>query len=102
MNNRPDDDDKTKPHSYDKSKKSKTSVVEFWFDGGWTKENYRWPLNDIYQTIKSRVPECQIGVNWSIGLPENIDYHAVYPEDQKEGYPIRYFPSDFCYMDGCA
>ncbi|RXG30167.1 alpha-L-fucosidase [Leeuwenhoekiella palythoae] len=72
-----------------------TDVVEFWFDGGWTKEHNRWPLNDIYQTIKSRVPECQIGVNWSIGLPENIDYHAVYPEDQKEGYPIRYFPSDF-------
>lgn len=72
-----------------------TDFVEFWFDGGWTKEHNRWPLNDIYQTIKSRVPECQIGVNWSIGLPENIDYHAVYPEDQKEGYPIRYFPSDF-------
>lgn len=72
-----------------------TSIVEFWFDGGWTKENKRWPLKDIYQTIKSREPECQIGINWSIGLPDNPDYHAVYPADQKEGYPIRYFPSDF-------
>ena len=72
-----------------------TSIVEFWFDGGWTKANYRWPLKEIYQTIKSREPECQIGINWTIGLPENPDYHAVYPKDQKRGYPIRYFPSDF-------
>ena len=72
-----------------------TNVVEFWFDGSWDKENYRWPIYDLYQTIKSREPECQIGINWTIGLPDNPDYHAVYPEDQKEGYPIRYFPSDF-------
>jgi alpha-L-fucosidase len=72
-----------------------TSIVEFWFDGGWTKASHRWPLKEIYQTIKSREPECQIGVNWTIGLPENPDYHAVYPKDQKEGFPIRYFPSDF-------
>lgn len=72
-----------------------TNIVEFWLDAGWVKENYRWPIKEIYQTIKSREPECQIGVNWTIGLPENPDYHAVYPEDQKEGYPIRYFPSDF-------
>ena len=70
-------------------------IVEFWFDGGWTKANHRWPLEQIYTTIKSREPECQIGVNWSIGLPENPDYHAVYPQDQKKGFPIRYFPSDF-------
>ena len=39
--------------------------------------------------------ECQIGINWTIGLPENPDAHPVLPENQKEGYPIRYFPSDF-------
>lgn len=72
-----------------------TEIVEFWLDGGWTKGNYRWPLEEIYQTIKSRVPECQVGVNWSIGHPDNPDYHVVLPQDQKEGYPIRYFPSDF-------
>ncbi|MFV0266179.1 MAG: alpha-L-fucosidase [Draconibacterium sp.] len=72
-----------------------TEVVEFWFDGGWTKANHRWPLNEIYQTIKSREPECQVGTNWSIGLPEDPDHHPVLPKDQKEGYPIRYFPSDF-------
>ncbi len=72
-----------------------TPVVEFWFDGGWTKANHRWPLTEIYQTIKSREPHCQVGINWTIGLPENPDHHPVYPKDQKEGYPIRYFPSDF-------
>ena len=72
-----------------------TPVVEFWFDGGWTKANHRWPLKEIYQTIKSREPHCQVGINWTIGLPENPDHHPVYPKDQKEGYPIRYFPSDF-------
>lgn len=72
-----------------------THIVEFWFDGGWTKENYRWPVMDIYQTVKSREPECQVGINWTIGLPENVDHHPVYPEEQKAGYPIRYFPSDF-------
>ena len=50
---------------------------------------------DIYQTIKKRQPDCQIGINWSIGSPENADKHPVLPQDQQEGYPIRYFPSDF-------
>lgn len=72
-----------------------TDIVEFWFDGGWVKENNRWPIKEIYQTIKLREPECQIGVNWTIGLPENPDHHPVLPENQKEGFPIRYFPSDF-------
>lgn len=71
-----------------------TDVVEFWFDGSWVKQNYRWPLTDIYQTIKRRQPDCQIGVNWSIGHPDNVD-KTVYPKDQQQGFPIRYFPSDF-------
>lgn len=50
---------------------------------------------DIYQTIKQRMPECQVGINWTIGAPENADKHPVIPQEQKEGYPIRYFPSDF-------
>lgn len=75
--------------------KKHTHIVEFWFDGGWTKQNYRWPVMDIYQTIKSKEPDCQIGINWSIGTPENVDTPLVPPDKQKEGYPIRYFPSDF-------
>ena len=72
--------------------KKYTRIVEFWFDGGWEKSNYRWPINDIYQTIKSRESQCQIGINWSIGLPGNPDFHPVLPQDQKEGYPDTLFP----------
>lgn len=75
--------------------KKYTSIVEFWFDGGWVKQNYRWPVMDIYQTIKSKLPDCQIGINWSIGSPENVDAATVHPDKQKAGFPIRYFPSDF-------
>lgn len=72
-----------------------TPIVEFWFDGGWEKANHRWPVAGIYQTIKSREPQCQIGINWSIGAPGDADKHMVLPEMQQQGYPIRYFPSDF-------
>lgn len=71
-----------------------TPIVEFWFDGGWTKKSDRWPVADMYHIIKSREPECQIGINWSIGQPENPEEKAL-PEEQQAGYPIRYFPSDF-------
>ena len=70
-------------------------LVEFWFDGGWEKESYRWPITVIYQAIKAREPHCQVGINWTIGLPDNPDYHPVLPQEQREGFPIRYFPSDF-------
>jgi len=77
------------------AQKSGTKIVEFWFDGGWVKKNTRWPTEEIYKTIKSKEPQCQIGINWSIGVPGNSDQHLVLPTQQKAGYPIRYFPSDF-------
>lgn len=70
-------------------------IVEFWFDGGWVKSRDRWPIAEIYRTIKRREPHCQVGINWSIGSPDNPDAHPVLPEAQREGFPIRYFPSDF-------
>ncbi|WP_156305973.1 alpha-L-fucosidase [Sphingobacterium endophyticum] len=72
-----------------------SDIVELWLDGGWEKENYRWPAQDIYNLVKKKAPACQIGINWSIGSPENADKHAVLPDMQKEHFPIRYFPSDF-------
>lgn len=72
-----------------------THIVEFWFDGSWVKPSYRWPVMDIYQTIKRREPMCQVGVNWNIGLPSNTDTPGVTPEKQRNGYPMRYFPTDF-------
>jgi alpha-L-fucosidase len=74
-----------------------TKPVELWLDAGWEKERARWPIAKIYQLVKSIAPQCQVGVNWSIGLPDNPDPDSsfVLPTMQKEGYPIRYFPSDF-------
>jgi alpha-L-fucosidase len=74
-----------------------TKVVELWLDAGWEKKRERWPIAKIYETVKEMAPQCQVGVNWSIGLPENPDPDSsfVLPTMQKTGYPIRYFPSDF-------
>ncbi|PUV24619.1 calcium:sodium exchange protein [Sphingobacterium athyrii] len=72
-----------------------TDIVELWLDGGWEKENYRWPAQEIYTLVKSKAPQCQVGINWSIGTPENVDKHMVLPKDQQNLFPIRYFPSDF-------
>ena len=71
-----------------------SQMVELWLDGGWVKPAYRWPISDIYKLVKAKMPACQIGVNWTIGSPSNIDERRL-PHEQKEGYPIRYFPSDF-------
>ena len=74
-----------------------TKIVELWLDAGWEKKRSRWPIAEIYETVKKRVPECQVGVNWSIGTPENPDPDSAFllPARQKNGFPIRYFPSDF-------
>ncbi len=74
-----------------------TKIVELWLDAGWEKKRSRWPIAEIYETVKKMAPQCQVGVNWSIGRPENPDPDSawVLPTMQKTGYPIRYFPSDF-------
>lgn len=74
-----------------------TKIVELWLDAGWEKKNTRWPIAEIYRTVKKASPECQVGVNWPIGTPSNPDPDSAFllPTRQKEGYPIRYFPSDF-------
>lgn len=77
------------------TKEQQVPIVEFWFDGGWMKPNYRWPVMDIYQTVKTEEPDCQVGINWTIADPSNPDKHLVLPDQQQAGFPIRYFPSDF-------
>ncbi|SPZ85902.1 Uncharacterised protein [Sphingobacterium multivorum] len=34
--------------------KKYTDIVELWLDGGWEKENYRWPTQEIYNLIKEK------------------------------------------------
>jgi alpha-L-fucosidase len=69
-------------------------VCELWLDGGWDKANTRWPSVEIYDLVRRLQPDCQVSTNWTIGKPDNIDFNTQ-PADQQEGYPIRYFPSDF-------
>lgn len=40
-------------------------------------------------------------MNWTIGedLPEGADGHEFWPENYREGMPMRYFPSDFRLLD---
>ena len=74
-----------------------TNIVELWLDAGWEKKRDRWPIAEIYEVVKEMAPQCQVGVNWSIGRPDNPDPDSAFllPTMQKTGYPIRYFPSDF-------
>lgn len=69
-------------------------IIELWLDGSWEKPNARWPLKEIYACVKKYQPSCQVGVNWTIGAPDAIDKMCL-PENQKEGFPFRYYPSDF-------
>ena len=70
-------------------------VCELWLDGGWDKANSRWPSAEIYDLVRRLQPDCQVSTNWTIGMPGNPDQALVFPEIQQEGYPLRYFPSDF-------
>jgi alpha-L-fucosidase len=74
-----------------------TKPVELWLDAGWEKKRGRWPIAEIYETVKKMAPQCQMGVNWSIGRPDNPDPDSAFvlPAMQRTGFPIRYFPSDF-------
>lgn len=70
-------------------------ICELWLDGGWDKKRGQWNIPALYALVKKLQPQCAVGVNWTIGLPGNPEAHAVKPNDQREGFPIRYFPSDF-------
>ena len=70
-------------------------ICELWLDGGWVMPREAWQIPRIYSHVKKLQPACAIGVNWSIGRPGKPDSSLVKPNEQKEGFPIRYFPSDF-------
>ena len=74
-------------------------VCEVWFDGAWVRPAKDWHQAEIYDHIKRLQPDCQVTVNWTIGLPGNSDAHNVKPDQQQAGYPIRYFPCDFRIAD---
>lgn len=70
-------------------------ICELWLDGGWTQPSQIWNIPEIYATVKKLQPNCAIAANWTIGKPDSTEWCILPPAEQKEGYPIRYFPSDF-------
>ena len=70
-------------------------ICELWLDGGWDKKAPQWDIPAIYALVKQHQPTCAVSVNWTIGRPENTEARDVKPKDQREGFPFRYFPSDF-------
>lgn len=77
-------------------------VVELWLDGGWDKRCVEWQLDRIYNFVKQLQPNCQIGVNLTIGKYNNKKgnpKNRFLPANQQNGDPIRMFPSDFRLWD---
>jgi alpha-L-fucosidase len=73
-------------------------ICELWLDGGWVQPRDTWRIDEVYSLVKKRQPACAVGINHSIGFPDNPDATAG-SDQQKESYPIRYFPGDFRLID---
>lgn len=75
-------------------------ICELWFDGGWDKKESAWHIQEIYDSVKSKQPNCLITVNHTIGYPKGGTKKTVIdPVDYKYGDPIRFFPIDFRIKD---
>lgn len=78
------------------------AVAELWLDGGWDKPCRAWQLDRLYSLVKTMQPDCQIGVNLTIGKfnrRKGNPGNRYLPQNQKAGDPIRMFPSDFRLWD---
>jgi alpha-L-fucosidase len=75
-------------------------ICELWFDGGWDKKESAWHIQEIYDSVKAKQPNCLITINHSIGYPKgSVKKSIIEPMDFKVGDPIRYFPIDFRIKD---
>jgi alpha-L-fucosidase len=75
-------------------------VCELWFDGGWDKKEAAWHIQEVYDSVKAKQPNCLITINHSIGYPKgSVKKSVIEPMDFKLGDPIRYFPIDFRIKD---
>lgn len=76
------------------------SICELWFDGGWDKKESAWHIQEIYDSVKAKQPNCLITINHSIGYPKGGSKKSIIdPVNYKDGDPIRYFPIDFRIKD---
>ncbi len=77
-------------------------IVELWLDGQWDKTRKQWKLDQIYDGVKRLQPNCQIGVNGTVGEDDDraaISEERFLPALCREGDPLRMFPSDFRLWD---
>ncbi len=77
-------------------------IFELWFDGGWDKACEKWQLDRLYSHVKTLQPNCQVGVNLTIGDfngKKGFVQERYKPYNQQEGDTIRMFPSDFRLWD---
>lgn len=80
-----------------KDENGRGQISELWIDGTWEKSADRWEFDKLYDHVKKLQPDCQIGLNWTIG--EDI-HRYIWVPNQKEGDPIHYWCSDFRLGDG--
>lgn len=77
-------------------------VCELWLDGGWDKACEKWQLDRLYDLVKTLQPNCQVGVNLTIGDfngKKGFVQERYKPYNQHEGDTMRMFPSDFRLWD---
>lgn len=77
-------------------------IVELWLDGAWDKSRSEWQLDVLYDHVKKLQPKCQIGINHTVGVDDDIasgpdDNYR--PEKYRELDPLRMYPSDFRLWD---
>lgn len=77
-------------------------IAELWLDGGWDKARSQWRLEELYDLVKRLQPECQIGINHTVGMDTDT---AGGPDERylpvrcRNGDPLRMFPCDFRLWD---
>lgn len=80
-------------------------IVELWLDGQWDKHVSKWRFDLIYDLVKRLQPNCQIGINHTIGDNDEDTEKGSFPDEKylpekcEEGFPIKAFPSDFRLWD---
>ncbi len=77
-------------------------IVELWLDGGWDKPRKAWRLDLIYDLVKRLQPLCQVGINHTVGIDDNMGgapEEYFLPVNYEMYDPIRMYPSDFRLWD---
>lgn len=77
-------------------------VVELWLDGSWDKPCTHWHFDRMYDLVKRLQPQCQFGINQTVGVFDDVAGMSVeryMPKNYQDRDPLRMFPSDFRLWD---